>query len=180
MLWVARRRGINPAEPFSRRRKVRSPPFPLAAKTPFAPLLLLSPRDPLRWARAGTPTRDGKSSGHRVQSFRLLLPIRLFLPLAQLRGLLLFPLPQQGHDVCAISPATGTGKILLSQSPCGAFANTPPLCLSLDRLAHGPHTLHHVSVLHPCANSGCVELSLVLDAKTALCVEQATMDIAEL
>jgi len=29
-------------------------------------------------------------------------------------------------NVCTISPAAGTGKILLSQSPCGAFANTPP------------------------------------------------------
>ena len=29
--------------------------FRLAAKTTLAPLLLLSPRDPLRWARAGAP-----------------------------------------------------------------------------------------------------------------------------
>ena len=43
-----------------RRRKVRSAPFPPPAKTPFAPLLLLSPRDPLRWARAGAPLTGGR------------------------------------------------------------------------------------------------------------------------
>ena len=84
-------------------------------------------------------------------------------------------------NVCAMSPADGTGSILLRQSPCGAFADTQPLCLALGCLTHGPQTLHHVSVLHPCTNSGCgVELSLVLNAKTPLCVERAEMDIVEL
>ncbi len=84
-------------------------------------------------------------------------------------------------NVCAISPAEGTGRILLSQSPCGAFADTPPLCLPLQRLTHGPQTLHHVSVLHPCASCGCgAALSLVLDSQTPLCVERASMDIVEL
>ena len=84
-------------------------------------------------------------------------------------------------NVCAISPAEGTGSIFLRQSPCGAFADTPPLCLTLGRLAHRLQTLHHVSVLHPCANSGCrVDLSLVLNAETPLCVERAEMDIVEL
>ena len=36
--------------PHCRRRKVRSAPFPPAAKTAPAPLLRLSPSDPLRWA----------------------------------------------------------------------------------------------------------------------------------
>ena len=77
-------------------------------------------------------------------------------------------------NVCAISPAEGTGRILLSQSPCGAFADTPPLCLPLQRLTH-------VSVLHPCASCGCgAALSLVLDSQTPLCVERASMDIVEL
>ena len=83
--------------------------------------------------------------------------------------------------VCAISPAEGTGRILLSQSPCGAFADTPPLRLPLQRLTHGPQTLHHVSVLHPCASCGCgAALSLTLDSQTPLCVERALMDIVEL
>ena len=38
-----------------RRRKVRLAPLPPAAKAAHTPLLLLSPRNPLRWARAGTP-----------------------------------------------------------------------------------------------------------------------------
>ena len=83
-------------------------------------------------------------------------------------------------NVCALSSSEETGAIFLKQSPCGAFTDVLPLYFSLECLTHGPRTLQHVSVLHPCANSGCVELSLVLDAKTALCVEQATMDIAEL
>ena len=83
--------------------------------------------------------------------------------------------------ICAISPTEGSGRILLGQSPCGAFADTPPLCLPLRRLTHGPQTLRHVSVLHPCASCGCgAELSLVLDSQTPLCVEGASMDIVEL
>ncbi|MCI9243208.1 MAG: hypothetical protein HFF43_07450 [Lawsonibacter sp.] len=84
-------------------------------------------------------------------------------------------------NVCAVSPAGGTGSIVLRQSPCGAFSDPPPLCLPMARLAHGPQTLQHVSVLHPCGNSGCgAELSLVLNAQTPLCVERAVMDIVEL
>ena len=84
-------------------------------------------------------------------------------------------------NVCAMSPAQGTGKILLSQSPCGAFADVAPLCLPLEHLTHGPRTVHHVSVLHPCTNCGCgVELSLVLNAPVPLCVERASMDVIEL
>lgn len=80
--------------------------------------------------------------------------------------------------VCAMSPAEGTGTILLKQSPCNMFADAPPLCFSLESLTHGPQTLQHVSVLHPRTNSGCaMELSLVLNAKTPLCVEWAEMDI---
>ena len=83
--------------------------------------------------------------------------------------------------VCAVSPAEGTGRVLLSQSPCGVFADTQPLCLPLQRLTHGPQTLHHVSILRPCADRGCgTALSLVLNAQAPLCVERAVMDIVEL
>ena len=50
--------GLNGSFVFARplrRRKVRSSPFPLIAKTSFTPLLLLSPQNPLRWAFAGAP-----------------------------------------------------------------------------------------------------------------------------
>lgn len=84
-------------------------------------------------------------------------------------------------NVCATSTAEGTGTIILRQSPCGAFADASPLCFSLDHMTHGPQTLQHISVLHPRTNSGCaMELALVLNAKTPLCVERATMDIVEL
>ena len=84
-------------------------------------------------------------------------------------------------NVRTVSPAEGTGRILLSQSPCGVFADTQPLCLPLQRLAHGPQTLRHVSILRPCADRGCgAALSLVLDAQAPLCVERAVMDIAQL
>ena len=84
-------------------------------------------------------------------------------------------------NVCAMSPAGGTGTILLRQSPCGAFADTKPLCFLLERLSHGPRTLHHVAVLHPCTSNCCAaELSLVLNAQVPLCVERAEMDIVEL
>ena len=83
--------------------------------------------------------------------------------------------------LCAISPSAGTGSILLKQSPCGAFTDAPPLCLSLEGLTHGPQTLQHVSVLYPRTNSGgAVKLSLVLNAKTPLSVERAAMDIVAL
>ena len=84
-------------------------------------------------------------------------------------------------NVCAVSPAEGTGTIFLRQSPCGAFTDAPPLRFSLDCPAHGPQTLQHVSVLHPRTSSGCaIELSLVLSAKKPLRVERAMMDITEL
>lgn len=84
-------------------------------------------------------------------------------------------------NVCAMSPAGGTGIILLRQSPCGAFADTQPLCVPLERLSHGPRTLHHIAVLHPCTNNCCAaDLSLVLNAQVPLCVERAEMDIVEL
>ena len=90
-------------------------------------------------------------------------------------------LVQYTMNVCVASPAEETIKILLSQSPCGAFADTPPLCLPSQCQTPGPQPLHHVSVLHPCASCGCgAALSLVLDSQTPLCVERASMDIIEL
>lgn len=87
-------------------------------------------------------------------------------------------LVQYTLNICALSPSEETSTIFLRQSPCGVFTDTLPLCFSLT---HGTRTLQHVSVLHPCTNSGCaVDLSLALNAKTPLCVERAVMDIVEL
>ncbi len=43
--------------------------FRLAAKTRFVPLLVLSPRDPLRWARAGSPLGEVRCVGCAVLAF---------------------------------------------------------------------------------------------------------------
>lgn len=82
-------------------------------------------------------------------------------------------------NVCATSPAEG--KILLRQSPCGAFTDMLPLYFSIGHPAHGRETLHYACVLHPCMEHRCnVALSLMLDAKTPLQVERAVMDVVEL
>ena len=79
-------------------------------------------------------------------------------------------------NVCATPPAEGA--ILLRQSPSGAFTDPLPLRFSVGC---SQRTLHYVSVLHPYRNNGCfAELSLVLDAKTPVCVERAVMDVVEL
>ena len=58
------------------------------------------------------------------------------------------------------------------------FTDTPPLHIS--RLTHSAQCFHNVSILHP-RQDGCdVALSLVLKAKTPLCVEQAVIDVVEL
>ena len=86
---------------------------------------------------------------------------------------------QYALNVCATSPEEGT--ILLRQSPCGAFTDAMPLHFSIGHPAHGQQTLHYVSVMHPCINNGySVKLSLMLDAKAPLYVEQAVMDVVEL
>ncbi len=79
-------------------------------------------------------------------------------------------------NLCAAPPAEGA--ILLGQSPCGVFRESPPLRFSMrqPRL-----TLRQVAVLSPCMSGvGGAVLSLVLDAKRPVCVERAVMDVAEL
>ncbi|MFQ9917435.1 MAG: hypothetical protein ACLRWQ_14580 [Flavonifractor plautii] len=87
---------------------------------------------------------------------------------------------QYALNVCATSPEEGT--ILLRQSPCGAFTDAMPLHFP-------PDTRHTVKAdialwlcnAHPCINNGySVKLSLMLDAKAPLYVEQAVMDVVEL
>ena len=72
---------------------------------------------------------------------------------------------QYALNVCATSP----------------FTDALPLHFSIGHPAHGQQTLHYVSVMHPCINNGySVKLSLMLDAKAPLYVEQAVMDVVEL
>ena len=79
-------------------------------------------------------------------------------------------------NVSAAPPAEGA--ILLRQSPCGVLTDALPLRFSIGCQRQ---TLHYAAVLRPCASNRCsVELSLVLDARTSVCVEQAIMDVIEL
>lgn len=83
--------------------------------------------------------------------------------------------------VRAMPPAEGEGFIRLRQTPCGAFTETQPLGFSMGCLVGGPRTLQYAAVLYPrMGGSGTAELSLVLDARNALCVERASMDVVEL
>ena len=152
------------------------PPAPYRARSCEKSALLLSgQRETMLWRPGGRLTwRQRSRSGRdicwdgRAPEHILLTPGKTYVV-------------QYTLNVRAVSPAEGTGRILLSQSPCGVFADTQPLCLPLQRLAHGPQTLRHVSILRPCAGRGCgAALSLVLDAQAPLCVERAVMDIAQL
>lgn len=83
-------------------------------------------------------------------------------------------------NVSAASQAKGTGEILLKQSPHGTFTETPPLHFSMEHLAHCPQTMRYAAFLYPRTNKGCeASLSLVLDAKFPLCVEQSVIDVVE-
>ena len=77
--------------PHKRRHKVRSLRFRLRRKLRPLPLLRLSPRDPLRWARAGTPNRScRKGNGPRpVQKKRTLrrVGLRKRIPPCRRRGM---------------------------------------------------------------------------------------------
>ena len=84
-------------------------------------------------------------------------------------------------NVRAMCPAKGSGTICIRQSPCGMFTDALPLCFPMEDLTRGLQSLRMSAVLHPCSACGCETcLSLVLDAKSALCVEGAVMDVAEL
>jgi len=84
-------------------------------------------------------------------------------------------------NACPMYPAEEAGTILLKQTPCGAFTEALPLSFSMERLPSVPCTLHSAAVLYPRMGCGSeAELSLVLDAKSALCVERAVLDIIEL
>ena len=83
-------------------------------------------------------------------------------------------------NVCALRPGEETGTVCLRQTPCGAFTDAPPLRFSLGE-GSGPQTLQYAAVLYPrMAGGGEAELALALDAKSALCVERAALNIMEL
>ncbi|MCI8328796.1 MAG: hypothetical protein HFG02_04050 [Oscillibacter sp.] len=82
-------------------------------------------------------------------------------------------------NVRGLHPSEEAGTILLKQTPFGAFTETPPLHFTLKLFDDKSQTLQYTAVLHPRMASEC-ELSLALDAKSALCVEQAVLDVTTL
>lgn len=83
-------------------------------------------------------------------------------------------------NVCSMHPAEEQGTILLRQTPCGAFTDTPPLNFSTKCFEGKPQTLQYTAVLYPQMGGSEAELSLVLGSKKALCVERAVLNIVEL
>lgn len=83
-------------------------------------------------------------------------------------------------NVCAMHPSEEEGTIMLKQTPCGSFTETLPLHFSIEQQGCS-QTLRYAAVLYSRMDGGSeAELSLVLDGKSALCVERAVMDVIEL
>ena len=83
-------------------------------------------------------------------------------------------------NVCAMHPAE-EAAILLKQTPCGMFTEPLPFRFSMESFTGSPQTLRYAAMLYPRACGGSeAELSLVLDAPGALCVERAVLDVVEL
>ncbi len=83
-------------------------------------------------------------------------------------------------NVCAMHASEEAGVIFLRQTPCSAFTETLPLYVPMKQFTGSPQTLRYTAVLYPRMEGGTAELSLALDAKNALCVEQAVMNVVEL
>lgn len=83
-------------------------------------------------------------------------------------------------NVCAMHASEEAGVIFLRQTPCSAFTETLPLYVPMKQFTGSPQTLRYTAVLYPRMEGGTAELSLALDAKNALCVEQAVMSVVEL
>lgn len=84
-------------------------------------------------------------------------------------------------NTCGSLPGGGTGSVSVKLTPCGAFWDILPFHFSLKCLECKPLTLHYSAMLLPRAcPSSCAGLSLHLDDKSSLFVDQATLSIAEI
>ena len=109
--------------PHCRRRKVRSAPFPPAAKTAPAPLLLLSPpRGARRGPRIERSKRECAAPGGREKALRR-VGLRQRRPPAAGGGWLALPCRSQGRKRTALGESLGPGR----------FRDTPA---SLSAAAH--------------------------------------------
>ena len=108
--------------PHCRRRKVRSAPFPPAAKTAPAPLLLLSPPRGARWGpRIETSKRKCAAPGGKEKMFRR-VGLRQRRPPAAGEGWLAVPRGSQGRKRPALGESFGPGKSRIQSAPIFAAA----------------------------------------------------------
>lgn len=74
----------------------------------------------------------------------------------------------------------GIGSVLVRIRPCDAFSGILPLYFSTKSPEKDPITLHYSTILFPQVYPPpCADLSLLLDHKCGLFVEQASLDIIE-
>lgn len=75
----------------------------------------------------------------------------------------------------------GEGAVFVRLTPCDAFSDVLPLYFSAKDPECGPLTLHSSALLFPQAHLlPCADLSLLLNYKGSLSVEQASLDIYEI
>lgn len=78
-------------------------------------------------------------------------------------------------------PGDGAGAVFARITPCDAFGDVLPLYFSVEGLECEPSTLHYSTVLFPQAcSASCADLSLLLNYRNRLFVEQASLSIDEL
>lgn len=78
-------------------------------------------------------------------------------------------------------PLGNTGAVLVKLTPHNAFSNVLPLYFSTKCLECSPLTLHYSAMLIPKAcPAPCADLSLLLEHKGGLFVEQASLSIVEI
>lgn len=77
-------------------------------------------------------------------------------------------------------PGGGAGTILVRTAPCGAFSDVLPFCFSVKCTECKPVTLQYSAVLSPkpCPVP-CADLSLLLNYREKLLVDQASLSIVE-
>lgn len=78
-------------------------------------------------------------------------------------------------------PGASAGVIFVRITPCGAFSNVLPLCFSVNCQDNKPVTLQYSAMLFPrTCPAACADLSLLLNYRDKLFVDQASLSIVEI
>ncbi|MDE6260017.1 MAG: hypothetical protein K2M42_04035 [Oscillospiraceae bacterium] len=84
-------------------------------------------------------------------------------------------------NICGPYRGNSAGAVRVKLTPCDAFSDVLPLNFSVRGLRCEPLTLHYSTVLFPQAcPPPCADLSLLLDYRDSLFVEQASLNIFEI